>query len=436
MKNRLKFIALGFFSERTARKATGYGYGIMFLSFAAAAVFLVLGFIGALLIPFRTLYRNSADFKTAVEEVFCAVGSPVLTVSDGRLSATFADPDKKAFDTIADEEDGRLVTRACDVIIDTRPSGLYDDFTAYCVSEDGDRITYEEYLELSEASKKSYKFGIEYSGKERVIDDEDVDAFENYLAGTDNAEVAEEYKKLPSKTDEKYMGALYELYVKTYYPDLSAYEIDGAAPKLRNFYFHNYATRANILFVFDDALVGRFESSSGAQTTFYGFYGGLSDGTVAATSRGMEDFLVECFSASKQLVLFSNFTGIFTLVSYMVIIVILLSAILFCTRKLAKTDEVTFGGAVKTVGAYSLFGGLLSGLIGFAFGFVVSARYFTTVLCMAYFGVVLLRIAAGAIADCALKAKENKRKAVSEIDGGDTNAAENAAEETVQGGVQ
>ena len=55
---------------------------------------------------------------------------------------------------------------------------------------------------------------------------------------------------------------------------------------------------------------------------------------------------------------------------------------------------------------------------------------------MAYFGVVLLRIAAGAIADFALKAKENKRKAVSEIDGGDINAAENAAEETVQGGVQ
>lgn len=425
MKNRLKFLALSFFSDKTAKQAPSYGYGMTFLTVALAIVFLVLGFIGALFVPFRTLYKNSPEFKAAAEEVFCGENAPVLTVSNARLSAAFSEQNKEVFDSVANADDKSLVTHGCDVIIDTRPSGLYDDFTAYCVSESGEEIAYEKYLELSESARKNYKFEVRYSGRELVIDEEKIVFFEKYLSETENTEIAAAYKKLPAKSDEKYASELYELYVKAYYPDLSAYETGGAAPKLRNFYFHNYATKESILFVFDDALIGRFASKSGAKTTFYGFYGDMDDGVVAATPKGIEDFFVASFSASKQLMLFANITSMFTLVSYTVVTVILLSAIQFCVRKLSKVDEVTFGGAAKTVGAYSLFGGLIGGLIGFALGFVVSARYFTTVLCMAYFGVVLLRIAVGAIVDTVKKTRAKKQI-----------SAENESAETTRGDEQ
>lgn len=404
MKGWFKFVTLSFFSDKISSQAPERGYGTVFLTVAVAVLFLVLGFVGALLAPFRTLYRGATDFKGTLEDVFCGDGAVKLTVSDKKLSAEFGTAGKVRIDTVADEGDKKYASRGYDVIVDMRPAGLYDDFTAYCVTESGEKISYERYLELSGDEKNKYKFAVEYSGNELVIDDEKVGEYESYLAGSQDKAVAEAYKNLPDKTAATYKKELYELYVKAYYPDLSAYETSGA-PKLRNYYYHNYLDRNKIIFIFDDAVIGNFVSGTGAQTAFYGFYEKLGDGDIAGTPRGIEDFLVNAYSASSQLMLFANMSGMVMAIPYTVIIVILLSAILYCLRMLIKCDELSFGGSVKTVAAYSPAAGLIAGLIEFAFGFVVSARYFTMVGCLAFFATVLVRIAVSTIVKKVRKAK-------------------------------
>lgn len=401
----LKFVTLSFFSDEIASEAPRRGYGTMLFSVAIAAALMILGVIGALLAPFRTLYRRS-ELKSAVEDVFCGAAAPALAVSGGKLSATFPDGEKQTFDTIKYESDGAVTSRGYEVIVDTRSSGLYDDFTAYCVADSGERISYEQYLGLSDDIKKKYRFEIEYSGNERVIGDADVAAFEAYLAASDDPDIAEAYKKLPDGSDAGYKTALYELYVKAYYPDLSKYETGGSAPKLRNYYYHNYTDRKKILFVFDDSIIGRF-SSGNVDTTFYGFYDGIG-GAVEATPRGMEEFIVKSNAASRQLVLYANASNLFITVPYLVLMIELLAVIRYCVGKLVK-DEISFGGAAKTVGAFSLYGGLVGGLMTFALGFAVSQRYFTTVACMAYFCTVLIRIAVTAIVGAIKNSRTNKK---------------------------
>lgn len=406
MKGWLKFFFLGFFSERIAKTAPRRGYGTMFLSIVVAIMFIALGYIGGLILPFGVLYRNSADFKSSAESVFCG-GAVSLSVSGKRVAATYADASKLAFDTIANADtDGKYVTGGYAIIVDTRPADTFDDFTAYCVSESGDEIAYETYTELSDADKKNYAFRVRYSGRERVIDDAWVRKMEEYFLGRTGTD-ADAYGKL-DKSSQKYGAELYKLYVKTYYPDLTEYESDGGAPRLRNYYYQNYKDRAKILFVFDDSLMGRFLSDNGVDTTFYGFYDKIADGKIGATPDGIRGFLTDAFFASSQLVIYVNTAGIIMIVPYVIFMFVLLAMILYCARKLLKSDEVTFGGAAKTVGAYSIVCGLLAGVATLLLGMAVSVRYFTMVSCVAFFAFVSIRIAASAIADAVKLSKTAK----------------------------
>ena len=425
MKSWLKFISLSFFSDKIANEAPKRGYGNLFLAAVLAIVFMALGMMGATFLPFSSFYHRSSDFRATVEKLLVSDDSRVsIAVADGVLSAD-------AFvDTVSNEADAaKYSAGGYDVVVDTRPSGLYDDFTAYCVSNSGAEITYEEYLGLNDDMKTLYTFRIRYSGKELVLDGDAVAKYESYLDGVTEREITDAYKELKKTAGSGYASALYELYVKAYYPDLSAYETQGAAPKLRNFYFHNYFERETILFVFDDSIIGRFATDGGIPITFYGFFDDMPDGTVEPTAQGMEDFIVDSFASSVPLMIYANMSGFFSVVPFVILIVVLLSVALMCMKRIIRSDALTFGGAGKTVGAFTMIGGLLAGVITLLLGFALSSRYAIAVSCISFFAVLLVRLAVMIIADCV------RRKRTAVPVGGATANDETKTDDDAEAGI-
>lgn len=386
MKEWLKFIGLSFFSDKIAAQAPRRGLGNVFLVIVLGAVFMLLGLIGAYTLTFSANYSNAPELVATVECALSADGA-APEIKDGTL---FSD---KLIDTVGSEEDKRNYSRGYDIVVDTRKADTFDDFTAYCVSSSGKEITYEQYLELDDDAKSLYEFKIRYSGKSLVIGDELIDKCEKYLDGVTDDGVRESYGKVKEKTGEEYAAALYDLYVRTYYPSLTAYESDGGAPKARNYYYHNYRTNDKIIFVFSNAMMGTFVTKTGARHTFYGYYGKLSDGAIGSSARSASDFVIDSFKGATSMTVYSGVVAFFSVAPFIVLVAFAVIIALFCFTKLLKLDELRFGAAAKTVCAFVWVSALITALVTFALGFLVSQSLLAWLEGVVFFGVLMIRTA-------------------------------------------
>ena len=393
MKNWLKFIGLSFFSDKIAKEAPRRSYGNLILFAVLSIIILFAGYIAGSLVPFRTLYRSSSGLNSVVQSVFVEDKADRinLRIENGVLQAGTTDfSDGKKLD---ENIDGYVV------IVDTRPAGLYDDFTAYCETASGNRITYEEYLDLNDDFKSAYKFKIEYSGEQLVIDQTKTAVYENYLNGVTDSSIISKYEEVKKLTGEEYSNALYELYVKAYYPDLSAYETGGTAPKLRNAYYHNYIKGNKYLLVFDDSIICSFEKNGGTIVSFYGFYTNMGDGEIAPTAKGLEDFFCQSFLGSSSITVYFGFITFMTYIPFVAVVVMLFAFILVCMCKLLKIDGFRYGGAVKILGSFTLISALVASLTTFASGFIFGIQSLLAVCIITFFIVILVRMFAMLIAD-------------------------------------
>ena len=82
-------------------------------------------------------------------------------------------------------------------------------------------------------------------------------------------------------SDADYRNEVWVLFVKSYYPDLSGYETAAKAPLVRNYYYYNYTLKGenDYLFVFSDSIVGSFTAGGGTEE-FYGFFSKFPYGKI------------------------------------------------------------------------------------------------------------------------------------------------------------
>ncbi len=401
MKYWLKCIGLSFFSDRIAKSAAKRGIGNIFFAAFITVVFLLLGTIFAAVFTFETNYNNTPELVATVEAAF---SSPdvMLEIKGGKLTCPVI------IDTVSNEDDRSKYSRGYDIIIDTRDANTFDDFTAYYETQSGKRISYEEYYDLDADVKTLYTFGIEYSGVERVIDDAWVQKCETYLYAADEQSIVDAYAEVKKLTGSEYDRALYNLYIKAYYPDLSAYETGGNAPKTRNYYYHNFGSRNKTVFIFNDSAVGLFETKFGAAHVFYGYYNGIPDGEIGKSAEEIKQFIFDAADGATSLVVYNCVMNFLLLVPFTVVIAVAVSVLLFCMTKLLKLDDIKFGAAAKIVCSFLIVSSLISALITFALGFLVSETLVYWLSGVALFAMLFIRTAVMLIRDKAAKRREEK----------------------------
>ncbi|MDE7329590.1 MAG: hypothetical protein K2N30_00620, partial [Clostridia bacterium] len=295
MKSWLKFFGLSFFSDKIAKEARIRGILNCVLGFVLALVFIFCGVLAANTVPFYTHYDNASRFK---QFVYSAMEKADLSVKEGKVSCG------EIINTHLNGADAEKYSQeGYNLVIDTRPSTALDDFEAYCVAKDGTEISYEDYLALSEEDKGGYDFKIRYTANELILTDELTAGHEKYLGESANEEIKKQYDELVQKkadmTAEEYKSAVYALYIKAYYPNITAYERAGEVPLLRSFYYRNYLYSSKTeksLFIFEDVLFGYFATDAGIAVNFYGYYGNAEEGAITAT--GADGFIKSAFASS------------------------------------------------------------------------------------------------------------------------------------------
>ena len=399
----LKFFFGSFFDDRQAKLAPTRRYLNCLLAFLLGFALMYFGLTIGYLQTFGHHYSNSSAIKNVVANLFDTDvdGAPISIKIDGIKAS--ADAVVNTYDDPAAAE--KFVVGGYNVILDTRPlKTTYDDFNAYCAKGD-ERISYEKYrTELTESERSEYKFTVEYSGKKLEFTPEKLDGYAAYLDLTGdetsaeyNADVFKAYGELKDRRDElgagEYENALYELYVKAYYPDISKTERYGNAPTLRTYYVSNILAtdKAGHYFaVFDDSIYGRFVTDGGIDVPFNGCYRGLDGFTVS--SGNADEFVTRAFSAmsgSWMSIYFLNMMQVFpfTLIAWLVC-----ALIVFIVCKLSKDDYgSSIGDALRIVGSFLLISFVLTFLGAIILGFTVSRDLAYGFTIYIFCGVLLLR---------------------------------------------
>ena len=401
MKELWNYILPSFFSDKRAKQAPSRGIGSILIVAILAVIFLMFGLIAAYTLPFKANFENTPELVATAERAFSADGA-ALEIKDGVLLSD------RVIDTVTDDEDRQKYSCGYDIVIDTRKVDTFDDFYAYCVSKSGNEITYEEYIELDEDVKTLYTFAIRYSGKERIIDDIWVNRCESYLDASTDEDTVKAYVEVKNKTGDDYAVALYNLYVRTYYPPLTAYETDGNAPKTRNYYYHNFSDREKIMFVFCDSMLGSLVTEFGAKNRFYGNYSKLNDGAIGTTAESVKRFVCKSVEGATAVTVYSAVMGFFSVAPFVILVVVAVSVALFCLTKLSKCGELKFGAAAKTVCSFVTVASLVSALAAFAFGFLVSQNLLAWIEGIMLFAVLAIRVAVMLIRASVEKKRESK----------------------------
>lgn len=401
MKKWLKFFGLSFFSDKISKQAVKHGYMNLFLGVILSLVFLFCGIIAADLLPFSAHYNNSSSFSAFVRN---AVGGLDLQVVSGKISSL------RIVDTFSVTDDmSEFGLNGYNLVVDTRSADVYDDFEAYYISNDGSgqEISLEEYETLSDVAKRNFDFKIRYTAKELVLTEELTALHEAYLTGANSEDFLKLQEKKGDLSADEYRKQVYNLYVKEYYPDLSAYENTGGAPLLRNYYYHNYvnAGAEKYLFIFDDSLVGSFETDAGMRTDFYGFYKGFPEGASFRTETDADAFIKNAFKSTASLSVYVYFINIFRLIPFIVLMPVIIALLSYCILRITKSESAGgFGGCIKIVGSYLWFGSLVSGLLTLIFGFLIPRSNILVAALLIFFATILIRTAVFLIAE-AVRAK-------------------------------
>lgn len=390
MKKWLKFIGLSFFSDKISKEALKRGYLNFILGMLFALVFLFCGVLAADQLPFSAHYNNSSEFSAFVRKAVTNKSLNLEVNSRKIKSSSICD----SFANGADSEEYGL--NGYNLVVDTRPADAFDAFEAYYLSNDGkeQKITTEEYATLSDVAKRNFDFKIRYTSDELILTDELHAVHEKFLTDINSESFSELQKNKSSLSQEEYKRQTYNLYVKAYYPDLSAYESTGSAPLLRNYYYHTYINGGaeKYLFIFDDSCVGSFETDTGLKVTFYGFYKNFSDGATFTTDKDADAFIKSAFSATASLSVYVYLMNTLRLLPFIVLMPVVLALIAYCVLRLMKSDAVkSFGGGIKIIGSYLLFGSLISAVLTFICGYFVPRNSLMIAAILILFITLLLR---------------------------------------------
>ena len=396
IKETFQYFFLGFFSDKLLKTAVNRNYLNILLSFILALAFIYSGVILGFSIPFQSLYNRSSDFRSFVNEAFSESSGTELKIANNYAVSNVV------INTFANEEDkSKFAKYGYTLVIDTRPSGTtYDDFEAYCISNDGKNteITYEDYLTLSDIAKLNFEFKIRYTGKELVFTEEKIAGYTRFLESVSDEAIIKEYNELKSQTlqQEQFNRKLYALYIKAYYPDLSSYETDSDIPLLHSYYYHNFLNTENntgkYLFIFDYSCMASFKTDSGIAVSFGGFYTKLGTMTLNGTNNKTDMFILGSFRAANDLNFYIVVSGLMNMFPFMLLVWFLCLLLFYFICKFDGLETYkSFGMCAKVISNFVLWSGLFAALSSFISGFLVARENLFNVSLAVFFFVLVVR---------------------------------------------
>ena len=415
MKKWLRFFSLSFFSDRISKEGARRGYTNVFLALLLSFVILWSGFVGVDMLPFSARYKSSPDFAATVRLVLANpdVNKRIgVEVKGGRL--IFSDQagnhtEAMLINTYESNSDKEAYSvGGYNIIVDSRPADALAEVEAYCLSNDGNntKISYEDYLTLSEVARLNFDFKLRYTGKELKLGDELVEKHRTYLLNLD-----EENKSAAEKLDSdladgkisenEYNRKIYELYFIAYYPEIGEYESSSKLPLLRNYYYHQYLKdgRGKYLFIFDDYMAGSFETKGGSTISFYGFYSNLDDGSLIpdgteqkAAERNADSFINQSYSAMFPITLYAHAMNVFSLIPFIALMPMVVTMLAYSILKLKGIDSLSsLGATFKIVGSYSWFSAVVSVLLTVIGSFFLSPNILAVLPLLLFFITLAVR---------------------------------------------
>ena len=400
----LKIFGLGFFSDKIADKAQKGGFSLLVVNFILVLVIILFGSVWMEIAAFYPRYERAENLKKTVENLFDTQSDERVTIFVDKYKYATAsradgeDKKEKIVDTYSSAEDRAVYSAGgFNVVVDMRPSSLYDDFEAYCEPTDksGENITYEDYLSLNEVAKQNYKFCIRYTPYEVDVSEQKTIEREQYIQskGDEIKTQLDELKSRLSAEDidqEEYNNGVWVLYVKAYYPDMSEYEQTSPAPLLRNYYYHNHAQsgQTDYLFIFDDSIICSFTYADGKVEEFYGFYENFETGKITKD----QDFIKTAFSASYGLYYYVDFVNVMRFLPIYVVMPIVAALIAYLIEKIALGDRAKkFSAVLKVVSAFMLWAAVFGGLMTMGASLFIDRNLIFVSISALYFAVTTVR---------------------------------------------
>ncbi len=430
MKKWFKFFCLSFFSHKWAKEGARRGYGNSFLGFILALMLLWASFIGAEMLPFSSHYNNSPDFGASAHSVFAnpdvnlridaEIENGILKVK--KHGGSYADALLvNTFENEADKQNYSV--NGYHIIVDTRPADTLAEIEAYCVSNDGKGtvISYQDYLTLSDVARLNFDFKLRYTGNALELDDEQVEEYRAYVDGLsdENKLTTESFAKDLAEgkiTKSEYDRAIYELYFENYYPEIKEYESSSKVPLLRNYYYHQYIKEGKnkYLFIFDDYMAGSFETESGIDVAFYGFYSNIEngelivDGSTKAEANSLVDgFIKNSYKAILVLNVYAYAMNIFSLIPFIALMLLVATLLTYSILKLRGVESISsLGGMFKIVGSFSWGSGIVSSVLTVIAAFFVQRSLINALPLVLFFAVLVIRAIMFAIKESTLYIKQ------------------------------
>lgn len=308
-----------------------------------------------------------------------------------------------------------------DLVIDTRGIDAYDNLIALYVTSGGKKITSEQYLSLSDEEKKKYKLEITYTPNELILTDEMIGNFEAYLEASSASDDLKKLKEEKGDNEKDYREEVYALYLCTYYKDFVT-AAGATVPRLRSYYYLNYISGKKTdryLFVFDDLLVGGFETDGGLEATFYGLTKDIEDCAVNADNA--RDFLISVARGATGMIASEYLVTVVRNMPLILIVPAALALLTMLSLKAIGADQKQrkYLSCLRVQGVFLAYAALISGFVNFIFGFFVPVSVLNRLPVLFFFAVMLIRNIAYIIAE---KISINKsRPTVEEIIKADEN---------------
>ena len=413
MKKWFRFFFCSFFSHKSSKDGAKRNYANFFLGFVIALVFLWVGFVGGDMLPFGTHYNNSTDFREAVHSVLASPDKRIdLEIQDGTLKAKNQSGeyiDGLLVNTLEKETDKQNYSvNGYEVVVDLRPADTLAEVEVYFISNDGNnlKISYDEYLTLSEVARLNFDFKMRYTGNELELSDESVDRYRSYLAGLEgegktDAEALSKELAENKITTKEYNRAIYELYFASYYPEITEYESSSKVPLLRNYYYHQYISQGveNYLFIFDDCMTASFETKGGIVVSFYGFYTNMENGAVvmdgateAQANAAADRFVKKSFKAIGALNLYAYGMNVLSLAPFIALMAMVVTLLTYSIIKLKGVESIsTVGAMFKIVGSYVWFSGVISAVLSVIIAFFVPRNLISALPLVIFFVALAVR---------------------------------------------
>lgn len=389
MKEWIKFYFGGFFSNKRLAEASSRSFWntvlSLFLTFVIVWGGLSVGYIAS----FGRHYAEAKDFQCFLSE---SLGKDnaygvYLTVTDGKLRAEF-DGEADCINTFdSTEATYRLV-------VDTRPKETtFDAFLILCKDENGNEISYDEYVALDTPQKERYDCSVVYSGQSLDVVANLAD-YEAHLQEVSDAssskydkDIADKYNELKRNgTDDDadlhdYAIGVYELYFAAKYPIFIGKDAYGKAPTLRTYYMEleKKAPNKKYVLLFDDIAMCAFDAS-GVDVDFAGYLSKVSEGTVTSREMTAEQvteklngFFGELFASGSALASFVFSFSLMQTIPIFLLAVLLLTFLVYVVCKVKHSEDCTgFIGALKVVGATLFVSAAATALNALILSFVMS----------------------------------------------------------------